>query len=100
MYFSLLYEGGGGEHGGHTRSFSEIAFCLANLVLCYYPRHQKIFLLQHFQNFVGGLYFVWKDSYDLSSSGYGYSDFSLSNTSSYNHGHNILELSNLLIKTQ
>ena len=52
------------------------------LLLCNYPRHPKLFWPQHSQNFVGGLYVVWKNSYSLTSSGYGYSNFPLTHVSS------------------
>ena len=73
-------------NGGHAPSLSEIVFCqecfLENLLLCYYPRHPKLFWPWHSQNFVGGLHVVWKNSYNLSSSVYIYSDFSVTDISS------------------
>ena len=86
IYFRSLDQGRGGRHGGHGPSFSEIAFCqecfLRNSLLCHYPRHPKHFWPRHSQNFVGGLYSVWKNSFDLASSGYGYSYFPLTDISS------------------
>ena len=73
-------------HGGHAPSFSEITFCqecfLGNLILFHYPRHPRVFCPRHSQNFVGGSYDVWKNSYNLASSGYEYSDFPLTDISS------------------
>ena len=37
----------------------------------------ETFWPRHSQNFVGGLYVVWKNSYNLASSSYGYSNFPL-----------------------
>ena len=83
IYFRSLDKGGGAW--GHAPSFCKIAFCqkcfLGNLLLCHSPRHPKLFWPRDSQNFVGGLYIAWKNCYNLASSGYGYSDFPLTNIS-------------------
>ena len=71
-----------GDMGAVVPSFSGIAFCqenfwimgrfLGNLLLYHYPRHPKLFWPGTSRN----------NSYNLASSGYGYSDFPLTHISS------------------
>ena len=79
LFKYLLYIGEGAWHLKFhfaKNVFWEVCFCVIT------PRHPKLFWPWHSQNFVGGLYAVRKNSYNLASSGYEYSDFPLTHISS------------------